>query len=119
MHKKLALQDVKNSYVAEASSVTASTVDELHHEISRIQDDVQEKEMLLEKNPSKGEIDAFEEAEHKLMLIEEDLRSAEAEKIHYEKVMNDKVLPEIKEAEAQYEELKNNRELQKSFNYLS
>lgn len=132
MHKKLALQDVKNSYVAEASSAPASTVDELHHEISKIQDDVQEKEMLLEKihvrleeaetrasdlkvsfenlcESAKGEIDAFEEAEHKLMLIEEDLRSAEAEKIHYEKVMNDKVLPEIKEAEAQYEELKNNR----------
>ncbi|XP_028088546.1 structural maintenance of chromosomes protein 6B-like [Camellia sinensis] len=132
MHKKLALQDVKNSYVAEASSAPASTVDELHHEISKIQDDVQEKEMLLEKihvrlkeaetrasdlkvsfenlcESAKGEIDAFEEAEHKLMLIEEDLRSAEVEKIHYEKVMNDKVLPEIKEAEAQYEELKNNR----------
>ncbi|GMP24030.1 hypothetical protein CsSME_00001432 [Camellia sinensis var. sinensis] len=98
----------------------------------KIQDDVQEKEMLLEKihvrlkeaetrasdlkvsfenlcESAKGEIDAFEEAEHKLMLIEEDLRSAEAEKIHYEKVMNDKVLPEVKEAEAQYEELKNNR----------
>ncbi|CAL5366912.1 unnamed protein product [Camellia sinensis] len=136
MHKKLALQDVKNSYVAEASSAPAST---------KIQDDVQEKEMLLEKihvrlkeaetrasdlkvsfenlcgMSAKGEIDAFEEAEHNLMLIEEDLRSAEAvvfapplpllylEKIHYEKVMNDKVLPEIKEAEAQYEELKNNR----------
>ncbi|CAL5364186.1 unnamed protein product [Camellia sinensis] len=144
MHKKLALQDVKNSYVAEASSAPASTVDELHHEISKIQDDVQEKEMLLEKihvrlkeaetrasdlkvsfenlcESAKGEIDAFEEAEHNLMLIEEDLRSAEAvaftsplpllylEKIHYEKVMNDKVLPEVKEAEAQYEELKNNR----------
>ncbi|KAF7147573.1 hypothetical protein RHSIM_Rhsim03G0241200 [Rhododendron simsii] len=32
-----------------------------------------------------------------------------SEKIHYEKVMNNKVLPEIKAAEAQYEELKNLR----------
>ncbi|KAG5552729.1 hypothetical protein RHGRI_010735 [Rhododendron griersonianum] len=56
---------------------------------------------------AKREIDAFEEEERELILIEEDLHSKEAEKIHYEKVMNNKVLPEIKAAEAQYEELKN------------
>ncbi|PSS33185.1 Structural maintenance of chromosomes protein like [Actinidia chinensis var. chinensis] len=131
MHKKFALQDVKNSHAAEAGSAPASTSDELLHEISKIQDDIQEKEMLLEKirmrmkeaktkasdlkvsfenlcESAKAEIDAFEEAERELMLIEEDLRSAEAEKIHYEKVMNDKVLPDIKEAEAEYKDLKNN-----------
>jgi len=58
---------------------------------------------------AKGEIDAFEEAERELILIEEDLHSTEADKNHYEKVMNDKVLPEIKEAEAQLQELKNLR----------
>lgn len=34
MSKKLALRDVKNSYVAETSSSPASNVDELHQEIS-------------------------------------------------------------------------------------
>ncbi|KAL7001725.1 Structural maintenance of chromosomes protein 6B [Sarracenia purpurea var. burkii] len=129
MHKKLALQDAKKLHITEAGSAPASTVDELLHEISKIQDDIKEKETLLEKTrvrmeeaetkasylkvqfedlceSAKGEIDAFEGAEHELMLIEEDLRSTEAEKIHYEKVMNDKVLPEVKEAEAQYQELK-------------
>ncbi|KAA8539789.1 hypothetical protein F0562_026481 [Nyssa sinensis] len=132
MSKKLALQDVKNSYNVESSSAPASTVDELRLEISKVQDEIREKEMLLKKLmmrmneaetkaknlkisfenlcvSAKEEIDAFEKAEHELMLIEEDLRSAEAEKIHYEGVMSGKVLPEMKEAEAQYEELKHNR----------
>ena len=34
MHKKFALQDVKNSHAAEAGSAPASTSDELLHEIS-------------------------------------------------------------------------------------
>ena len=33
MSKKLRLQDVKNSYVAESNPAPASSVDELHHEI--------------------------------------------------------------------------------------
>ncbi|KAI8564575.1 hypothetical protein RHMOL_Rhmol03G0191100 [Rhododendron molle] len=130
--KKYALQDVKNSQVTEAGSAPASNVDELLHEISKIQEDLQENEMLVEVirarmkeadakagdlkasfenlcESAKGEIDAFEEEERELILIEEDLHSKEAEKIHYEKVMNNKVLPEIKAAEAQYEELKNLR----------
>ena len=34
MTKKLRLQDVKNSHIAESNSTPASSVDELHHEIS-------------------------------------------------------------------------------------
>lgn len=34
MDKKLALSDIKNSYAAEANVSPASTVDELHQEIS-------------------------------------------------------------------------------------
>lgn len=34
MERKLALNDVKNSYAAEANVSPASTVDELHQEIS-------------------------------------------------------------------------------------
>ncbi|XP_052174120.1 structural maintenance of chromosomes protein 6B-like isoform X1 [Diospyros lotus] len=132
MQKKLELQDIKKLNVSEASPASESTVDELRHEISKIQVGIQEKEMMLEKSligmkeaenrandlkasfenlceSAKGEIDAFEEAERKLMLIEEELRSTEAEKIHYEKVMNEKVIPEIKEAETQCQELENYR----------
>ncbi|XP_059666932.1 structural maintenance of chromosomes protein 6B [Cornus florida] len=132
MSKNLALQDLKNSNVIEANSAPASTVDELHREIYKIQDEIQEREMVLEKfrmrmsetetkakdlkisfenlcESAKGEIDAFEEAERELMLIEGDINSAEAEKIHYEGVMNNRVLHDIEVAEAQYRELEDNR----------
>ncbi|KAM7499521.1 hypothetical protein LguiA_023935 [Lonicera macranthoides] len=130
--KKLVMQDFARSVAAEASSAPATSVDELHQEISKVQEEIQGKELLLEKfrvrlneaetkaselkisfenlcESAKAEIDAFEEADRELTLIEEDLRSAEAEKIHYEKVMNTKVLPDIKEAEEQYRELEHNR----------
>ncbi|XP_057952688.1 structural maintenance of chromosomes protein 6B-like isoform X2 [Malania oleifera] len=132
MSKTLAMQDVKNSFVPESSSSPTSTVDELHQEILKVQEEIQEKETLLEKfrlrmidaeakannlklslenlrESAKGEIDAFEEAERELIQIEENIHAAEAEKIHYEGVMNSKVIPDIKEAEAQYEELEKSR----------
>ena len=34
MTKKLRLQDVKNSYIAESNPTPTSSVEELHHEIS-------------------------------------------------------------------------------------
>lgn len=40
------------------------------------------------------------------------------EKIHYENIMKNKVLPDIKEAEANYEELKNKRKVQIISNYI-
>ncbi|KAJ0099895.1 hypothetical protein Patl1_19829 [Pistacia atlantica] len=128
MSKKLALQDVKNSLAAEASQPSASTVDELCQEISSIQEEIKEKEISLENirmsvNESKAkvknlklsfeslcesakeEIEAFEKAERELMEIEKDLHSSEAEKAHYESVMNKKVYPDIEKAEKEYEEL--------------
>lgn len=133
MSKKLSLQDVKNSYVAEANSAPASNVDELHQEISKVQDEIQEKESLLERfrvrmkeakikvnnlklsfenlcESAKGEIDAFEEAERELMQIEDEIRTAESVKTHYEGLMNNKVLSDIKNAEAKYQDIKQNRE---------
>ncbi|CAK9135142.1 unnamed protein product [Ilex paraguariensis] len=130
--REFALQDVKKSYVAEASPAPASTVDELQQEISKAQDEIKEKDILLEKfrvrlneaetkandlklsfenlcESAKAEIDAFEKAERELMLIEEDLHSAEAEKNHYEGVMNTKVIADIKGAESQYQELEHSR----------
>ncbi|KAK1578542.1 hypothetical protein Q3G72_031095 [Acer saccharum] len=128
----LELRDAESVSVPEASSSSASTVYELCQEISKIQDEIQEKENLLEKlrvsineaeakvkdlkllfaslcESAKEEINAFEESEKELMEIEKDLQSSEAEKTHYETIMNNKVIPEIKEAEAQHQELELHR----------
>ncbi|KAF7146871.1 hypothetical protein RHSIM_Rhsim03G0166000 [Rhododendron simsii] len=103
--KKYALQDVKNSQVTEASSAPASNVDELLHEISKIQEDLQENEMLVDVIRVR-----MKEADAKASDLKASFENlCGMEKIHYEKVMNNKVLPEIKVAEAQYEELKNLR----------
>lgn len=127
MSKELAFQDVKNSFAAEASPPSAS-VDELSQEISRIQEEIQEKEIILEKlqfsmneaeakdkdlklsfqslcESAKEEVDAFETAEKELMEIEKNLQTSESEKAHYEDVMRTKVVGAIKEAESQYREL--------------
>ncbi|XP_031393668.1 structural maintenance of chromosomes protein 6B isoform X2 [Punica granatum] len=129
--KKLALEDLKKSYIAEASS-PISTVDELHQEISRIKDEIQEKETELEQlkigrdeadakaralrlsfedlcESANGEIDALGRAEAELMKIEEKIESAEAEKAYYEKLMGNKVLNDIKVAEEQYCKLERDR----------
>ncbi|CBI38666.3 hypothetical protein VitviT2T_024492 [Vitis vinifera] len=58
---------------------------------------------------AKVEIDAYEAAENELVVIEQELRSPEMEKTHYEGIMNNKVLPDIKEAETRYKELEHNR----------
>ncbi|XP_071724067.1 LOW QUALITY PROTEIN: structural maintenance of chromosomes protein 6B-like [Rutidosis leptorrhynchoides] len=131
--KNLELKDVKSSFVAEEKSTSASTVDELQHEISKIQDEIQEKEYAVDKirvkmneaeakaeelklsfkdlcDSAKVEIDAFENAEKQLMDIENNINSKEGEKAHYEGIMNNKVLPDIKTAEDDYQELVRSRE---------
>ncbi|XAR56052.1 hypothetical protein NMG60_11036347 [Bertholletia excelsa] len=130
--KNLALEDMKNSYNAEASLTPASNVDELRHEISKIQDDIKEREILLETvrtrmkeaetkatdlkvsfesicESTKGEMVACDKAVVEVKEFESELDKAEEEKIHYENVMKNKVLPEIKDAEEKYKELKNER----------
>ncbi|XP_038976573.1 structural maintenance of chromosomes protein 6B isoform X4 [Phoenix dactylifera] len=132
MSKQLALRDMKNSYASQQNDDPVN-VEELYQEISQVQDDLQGKEMLLEKlrirmtmaqekannlknsiedlcESAKGEIDAIEVAERELLLAEDELRAAEAKRIHYEGVMQNKVLPDIKTAEAEYEELQHNRQ---------
>ncbi|KAL8473572.1 hypothetical protein ACS0TY_027062 [Phlomoides rotata] len=47
--KEFELDDVKKTLSFEASAIPASTVDDLHRDISKLQDEIQEKEMLLEK----------------------------------------------------------------------
>ncbi|XP_010062366.2 structural maintenance of chromosomes protein 6B [Eucalyptus grandis] len=129
--KKLALEDLKKANVVE-SSLSTSDVDELHQEISKVQDEIQENETLLEKislkmsnvdesahnlklafeelcESAKVEIDALEDAERELMKVESTTSSVEAEKTHYEGIMSTKVLSDIQVAEAQHRELEHNR----------
>ncbi|KAL9412027.1 hypothetical protein AB3S75_045604 [Citrus x aurantiifolia] len=128
MSKELAFQDVKNSVAADAGPPSASAVDEISQEISNIQEEIQEKEIILEKlqfsmneaevkvedlklsfqslcESAKEEVDTFEAAEKELMEIEKNLQTSESEKDHYEDVMRTRVVGAIKEAESQYREL--------------
>ncbi|KAF2553863.1 hypothetical protein F2Q68_00036886 [Brassica cretica] len=123
------LKEEENSLLEKAS---AGRREMEHIEDMKEREEMEEKEAFLEKlqmclkeaelkanklnasfenlrESAKGEIDAFEEAENELKKIEKDLQSAEAEKIHYENIMKNKVLPDINEAEANYEELKTKR----------
>ncbi|XP_026407116.1 structural maintenance of chromosomes protein 6B-like isoform X1 [Papaver somniferum] len=123
--KELKLQDLKdscNSYAAEPSSSPASNANELREEISKIDEELKEKEVFLEtlqerikeaaekakevklsiKNLSesaKGDIDALDRAEQELIRLEDELITEETAKSHYEGLMHSKVLPDIEEAE--------------------
>ncbi|EOY22856.1 Structural maintenance of chromosomes 6A, putative isoform 4 [Theobroma cacao] len=130
--KSMKLRDVQNSLVAEAGVSPESTTNELLQEISNVKMEIQQKEALLETlrermieaeakartlklsfedlgESTKGEIVAFQKAEEELTEIEKEINAAQAMRAHYESVMNDKVLPLIKEAEAQYLDLENSR----------
>ncbi|KAJ4911743.1 Structural maintenance of chromosomes protein 6A [Raphanus sativus] len=130
--KELELQDLKNSVAAETKASSTSSVDELRLEITNSQEEIEEKESVIQKlqdclteaelkaselkaayesfiESAKSKIDIFEEAENELKEIEKGLQCAETEKNHYEGVMKDKVLADIKVAEAKYKELEAKR----------
>ncbi|CAA7391608.1 unnamed protein product [Spirodela intermedia] len=123
MSKRLTLLDLKNSFAAEHNTDPMSSANELQLEISKVKQEVQEKEASLQdvktkrmnaeekakglklsheklRESTKEEIQAIEEAEKDLLVIEERLHSAEREKSHYERIMDEKVLSDIKEAES-------------------
>lgn len=127
------VQDIKNSQSAAARSSSTSNADELWQEISKLRDEIQEKEGLLERyhvirteaeakvkdlkisfeqlcESTKHDIDIFEKAEQELMIIEDSFAEAEKGKAHYELLMQNKVLAEIEQAEAQHQELQRNRQ---------
>lgn len=126
--KEFELHDVKKLLSPEANAASASTVDDLHQEIHKLQDEIREKEGLLANlqnrvngagtkakdlkmsfenlcESAKSEIDALAVAENELMGIESDLNQAERDKNHYETIMHTKVLADLKNAEAAYGEL--------------
>ncbi|KAK8956890.1 hypothetical protein KSP39_PZI000704 [Platanthera zijinensis] len=132
MSKQLALKDMNSSRSVEPAPDTTTAV-ELQQEIMQVQDDIQAKGLLLEKvrmkkimaedkanelkrsfeslcDSAKGEIDTIEAVERELLLAEQEVNSAEAEKIHYEGVMQNKVLLEINEEEIYLNNLQHTRQ---------
>lgn len=132
MSKQLALKDMNSSRSIEPTPDTTTAV-ELQQEIMQVQDDIQAKGLLLEKvrlrmimaeekanelkrsfetlcDSAKGEIDTIEAAEREILLAEQEVNSAEAEKTHYEGVMQNKVLLDIKEAEVYLNNLQRTRQ---------
>ncbi|XP_010423182.1 PREDICTED: structural maintenance of chromosomes protein 6A [Camelina sativa] len=131
--KELEMQDLKKSVASETKASPTSSVDELHLESMRFREEIKGKESLLEKfqdglneaelkanelkasyenlcESAKGEIESLEKAENELKEIEEKLQYAETEKNHYENLMKDKVLPDIKQAEVLYQNLETKRQ---------
>nr|KJB51419.1 hypothetical protein B456_008G215500 [Gossypium raimondii] len=132
MAKRMKLQDMQKSHAVDASLLPESTTNELLQEISDGKMVINKKEALLETlkdrineaeekartlklsfedlgESTKGEVEAFQKAEEELTEIEKEIHNAEANKLHYENIMNNKVLPQIKEAEAKYLELEKDR----------
>lgn len=130
--KKFALDDAKRAYAAEAGAVNASSVDELGEDILRVQTEIKEKEALLEKLQSeldearnkvsnlkgslanlhesaKEDINALNTADEEFTRIAKDLDVLEMERRHYENFLNEKIMPDIKQAEAKYQELEHKR----------
>ncbi|OMO98173.1 Prefoldin [Corchorus olitorius] len=130
--KRMKLQDVQNSRASEAALSPESTTNELLQEISNVKMEIKKKEAWVEtlrermkvaetkarslelshkelEESTKEEIEAFGKAEEELIEIERNITDAKARVAHYQSVMNDKVLPDIKEAEAEYLDLENRR----------
>ncbi|XP_021752713.1 structural maintenance of chromosomes protein 6B-like [Chenopodium quinoa] len=130
--KTFAVDNFKRAHAAEASGHNMSTVDELCEEIMRTQAVKQEKETMLAKvqvqmnevqdkvrelkaslgnllESAKEDFNALDKAVQEYEAIAKDLEELEREKRHYEKLQAEKILPEIKEAEAKYQQLEQKR----------
>ncbi|CAL0334296.1 unnamed protein product [Lupinus luteus] len=123
--KKLALDEAMHQQAVEKSSTPSSSVDELIEEISEVQKKIKDEKDLLEDlqhrrheadgkaedlkikfsklcESANGEIAALEKAEKELVEIEREMDLAKKDKDHYDGVMKNKVLPDIKDAEECY-----------------
>nr|XP_043614248.1 structural maintenance of chromosomes protein 6B [Erigeron canadensis] len=132
MSKNLMLKDLKRSYDAEAKASSASNADDLTQDLLIVQNEKKEKEAelqkiderLLEVNAkkelltikynelaelSKVDVNALDKATGEYAQIEEDLRSAEEEKRHYEGLMEHKVHRVIKDSKEKCLEFENER----------
>ncbi|KAJ1426545.1 SMCs flexible hinge superfamily [Sesbania bispinosa] len=109
--KKIALEEAMHQHAAERSQekikeehVLLEGLEQRRLEAVGKEDDLKVKfDKLCES--TKGEISALEKAESELMEVEREMDSANEEKNHYDGVMKNKVLRDIKEAEEHYLEL--------------
>ncbi|CAN1754774.1 Structural maintenance of chromosomes protein 6B [Linum perenne] len=131
--RKLELQDMERSTNTESNLPSASTLDELRGEILRIQEIMREKETTLEGlqagmeraeaksvdlkmsfqtlfDSAKEDMKTLNEADSELMKIVADIKEAEMQKDHYERVMATKVLFDIKKAEERHTEFEKERQ---------
>ncbi|CAN1180478.1 Structural maintenance of chromosomes protein 6B [Linum perenne] len=131
--RKLELQDMERSTNTESNLPSASTLDELRGEILRIQEIMREKETTLEGlqagmeraeaksvdlkmsfqtlfDSAKEDMKILNEADSELMKIVADIKEAEMQKDHYERVMATKVLFDIKKAEERHTEFEKERQ---------
>ncbi|GAB2233566.1 hypothetical protein Droror1_Dr00002792 [Drosera rotundifolia] len=131
--KKLVIQDLKSSREIEATFASQATVDERTEEISEVENQLQEQELLLvtfkeKMNAAEEKVQnlkaSFEElcelakvvsndmgeATNDLSGIEKQLHTTNIERAQLEKVLSEKLIPAIKEAEQELGRLQNQRD---------
>ncbi|KAG0457174.1 hypothetical protein HPP92_022331 [Vanilla planifolia] len=131
--KQLAWKDMNSSKIVEPAPGPTTSMEETQREIIQVQEDIKSKELILEQvllrmnmveakasdlkrsfenlcDSANVEIDGIEGAERELLQTEQEIHAAEAEKAHYDRVMQNKVLHDITEAESCLKELQHNRE---------
>ncbi|KAG8049633.1 hypothetical protein GUJ93_ZPchr0009g2285 [Zizania palustris] len=130
--KKVQLEDAKKTS-ADNNRGTLSDTSELEAEKMQLLVDIEEKELVLQKTNVRltkalqdehdrracykdfidsvySEVGSSNILDHEIELAKEKLHAAEQDKAHYEGIMEKKVLPDIKMAEAEYEDLQKLRQ---------
>ncbi|XP_006664916.1 structural maintenance of chromosomes protein 6B-like [Oryza brachyantha] len=132
--KKLQLDDIrKTSANINHGHGTSVDTSELEAEMMQVQVDIEQKELLLKKTNLRlaealkdennrracykefiesvyNEVGPTNGLEHDIELAKEKIQAAEQDKAYYERIMETKVLHDIKMAEAEYEDLQNLRQ---------
>ncbi|KAI5060286.1 hypothetical protein GOP47_0024706 [Adiantum capillus-veneris] len=124
--QQLQLRDLRNAVDAETNLGADPNVDELEEEIARLNSDRQSKEDSLEKlkikrsqsqekvssirseidllhESAKDDIEAFQARENELIAVEEEIAKGVAAESHYKSIMQEKVMQDIRNQEAENE----------------
>ncbi|KAH7441772.1 hypothetical protein KP509_03G053800 [Ceratopteris richardii] len=127
--QQLKLRDLRNAVDTDAGLGVDPNVDELEEEISRLKAEIQSKEDALEKlkirrmqteervssvrseidllhESAKDDIESLQARENELIAIEEEIAKGVAAEAHYKSIMQDKVMQDIQNQEADNERQK-------------
>lgn len=130
--KKVQLDDTKKISIDNNAAAAVDTT-ELVAEMMQVKEDIENKELFLQKISLKltdalqeennrrasfkdfiesahAEMGSISDVEHELQLVEEKIHHAKQEKAHYEYVMENKVLAVIKMAESEFTDLQQLRQ---------